>query len=132
MSPPDNIPIFLNYGPGLYSYIPIFPERWQRLYSYIPIFLRYREAVRVLSSSAGVSGSRSGAASAAGAANSGSSAGSSGRRKRTIEIDDDDEDGADQYGVMPLGASSLLHYGITPTDSSNTDVTMRFLVENYP
>ena len=32
---------------------------------------------------------------------------------------------------VPLAASSLLHYGITPTDSSKTDVIMRFLVENY-
>ena len=36
------------------------------------------------------------------------------------------------YGVMPLGASSLLHYGITPAFSAKTDVTMRFPVETYP
>ena len=35
------------------------------------------------------------------------------------------------YGVMPLAASSLLHYDIRPTDSAKTDVTMRFYVENW-
>jgi hypothetical protein len=30
------------------------------------------------------------------------------------------------------GARSLLQYGITPTDSSKTDATMRVLVKNYP
>ena len=36
------------------------------------------------------------------------------------------------YRGVARHAGSLLHYGITQTDSTKTDVTMRFLVENYP